>query len=284
MPASFKRLSLAFGLLIVIALVLGACQAVPGGGDLLADIKSRGMIRISTDPNYEPQSFLNQNGDYEGFDIDVANEIANRLGVDVEFVAPDWDLITAGSWGDRWDISVGSMTITNKRAEVLTFTEGYYFTPAQFAAREGAGITSISDLEGKSICVGSATTYETWLSDDDLGIPAADILASPPTGIFVVSLSTDQECAQAIGAGRTEFSVYLTSRTVIESNIDNGLPVVMVGGTVFLEKLAAAVDQGATLNSDSLATEVTRIINEMHADGFMSSTSLKWFEIDLTQR
>ena len=53
--------------------------------------------------------------------MDVANEIAKRLGVEVEFVTPDWDLITAGNWGDQWDMSVGSMTVTTARQEILDF-------------------------------------------------------------------------------------------------------------------------------------------------------------------
>jgi ABC-type amino acid transport substrate-binding protein len=85
-------------------------EAEPAAGeadDLLAEIEARGTIRVSTDPNYEPQSFLDENGEFVGFDIDVAREIAERLGVEVEFVTPDWDIITAGNWGgqcghERW--------------------------------------------------------------------------------------------------------------------------------------------------------------------------------------
>lgn len=76
-----------FAFLLVATLLLVACGG-GGGDDLLADIEERGTIRISTDPNYAPQSFLNESGEYEGFDIDVAREIAERLGVEVEFVEP----------------------------------------------------------------------------------------------------------------------------------------------------------------------------------------------------
>lgn len=285
---SRSKLSI-LSLLLIMMLLLVACQqatpaAPEAANDLLADIKARGVLRVSTDPNYAPQSFLNESGEYEGFDIDVAREIGKRLGVEVEFVAPDWDAITAGSWGDRWDLSVGSMTITNDRAQVLNFTEGYYFTPAQFAAREGSGIETVDDIAGKAVCVGVATTYETFLNGDDLGIPVDDIYMTPPADVTVVSLSTDQECAQAIQAGRTDFDVYLTSRTVVESNIANGVPVVMVGDTVFLEKLATATDKSASLDSASLTQEVSNIIQSMHSDGFLRTASLQWFEQDLTQR
>ncbi|MBI3959359.1 MAG: transporter substrate-binding domain-containing protein, partial [Chloroflexi bacterium] len=110
-----------------------------------------GVIRVSTDANYEPQSFLNPQGEFIGFDVDVAKEIAKRLGVEVEFVTPDWDLITAGNWGGQWDMSVGSMTVTTARQEVLAFAEpAYYYTPAQFAAANESGVETLADLNGKT--------------------------------------------------------------------------------------------------------------------------------------
>jgi len=57
----------------------------------------------------------------DGFDIDVAKEVAKRLGVELEHVTPGWDVITAGKWAGRWDICIGSMTATKEREEVLDF-------------------------------------------------------------------------------------------------------------------------------------------------------------------
>ena len=79
----------------------GACAGETA--DLLAEVCEEGVLTVSTDPAYPPQSKLNeQTGEYEGFDIDVATEIAKRLGVDVAWEAPTWDVITAGSWNGRW--------------------------------------------------------------------------------------------------------------------------------------------------------------------------------------
>jgi len=106
-----------------------------GGQDgLFAEVCDAGVLVVSTDPAYPPQSFLNEaTGDYEGFDIDVATEIASRLGVEVEFTDPTFDAVVAGSWGGRWDVSVGSVTVTEERRSVLDFTRPYYFTPAQIS-------------------------------------------------------------------------------------------------------------------------------------------------------
>src|SRR5918992_648024 len=93
----------------------------PTEPDHLARIRGAGVTRMSTDGLYPPQSELTPEGTYVGFDIDVGTEIANRLGVDITFTEPGWDVITAGSWGDRWDFSVGSMNITVPRMEVIDF-------------------------------------------------------------------------------------------------------------------------------------------------------------------
>ena len=91
-------------------------------------------------PNYAPQSFLKSDGTFEGFDIDVANEIAKRLGVTAKFETPDFSIVEAGNWAERFDISVGSVTITEKRKGTLDFNEPYYYTPAQMAAITAHGV------------------------------------------------------------------------------------------------------------------------------------------------
>ena len=109
------------------------CDADDNEGRL-AEICDAGTIVVSTDPAYPPQSSLNpETGEYEGFDIDVAREIGERLGVEVEFTDPTFDAVVAGNWGGRWDMSVGSVTVTEERREVLDFTRPYYFTPAQLS-------------------------------------------------------------------------------------------------------------------------------------------------------
>ncbi len=80
------------------AAATAACDGATGD-DMLARICEAGVIQVSTDPEYPPQSFLEGgDGEFEGFDIDVANEIAERLGVEVEFETPSFDAVVAGGW------------------------------------------------------------------------------------------------------------------------------------------------------------------------------------------
>ncbi len=296
-----KKMYVLASLLATIALVLSACaSATPQADNLLDAIKGRGYILVSTDPNYAPQSFLNTAGgradgtkcpadalttaEMQGFDVDVAIAIGDQLGVETCFATPGWDTITAGSWADKWDVSVGSMTITPERQEVLDFSVPYYYTPAVVAALADSGITSLDQLAGQAVCAGVSTTYETWLNGSDIGLPESSIYASPPEGITVVPLETDQFCAEALVSGREDFVAYVTSGTVVDANIAAGMPVVKVGTPVYSEDLAAAFDKGSTLPTDSLRAEVDSLFSAMHSDGRLTELSMKWFEgTDLTQ-
>ena len=296
-----KNLYLVLVLVIAGAMLLSACgagatQAPPK--DLLADIKNRGYILVSTDPNYAPQSFLNTSGkrpsvtkcpadalttaEMQGFDVDVAAELGKRLGVETCFATPSWDLITAGSWADKWDISVGSMTITPERQKVLDFTTAYYYTPAVVAVTKDSGVTSLDKLAGQSLCVGTSTTYQDWLGGK-LDLPTENIYAQPPAGVKIVALSTDQDCAQALGAGRKDFVGYVTSETVVDQNIANGLAVIKVGTPVYSENLAVAIDKSHTLDPSSLVSTLDGFVKAMHSDGTLTQLSTKWFKADLTQ-
>lgn len=223
-------------------------------GDLLGIVEDRGTLRISTDADYAPQSFLQPDGTFVGFDIDVGTEIAERLGVDVEFQHVDWDIITAGSWSERFDISVGSMTITTPRKEILSFTQPYYYTGAIMAASTRSGLTSVDQLPF------------------DL-----------PEGAEATTLPTDANCAEAIEAGREEFDLWISSVTTVDEAIQADIPIVIIGDPIFTEDLAVAVDKAGPPHA-ALLFEIDRIIGEMHEDGTLTELSEKWFEgEDLTQ-
>lgn len=294
-----KKLYNVLILAVLASLVLAACGGAGAAEpeDSLAAIKQRGYIVVSTDPNYAPQSFLNTEGsrpsdtkcpsdnlttaEMQGFDVDVAKAIGDALGVETCFATPEWDMITAGSWANKWDVSVGSMTVTEDRQKILDFSVPYYYTPAVVAVRADSGITDLAGLEGQALCAGTSTTYDTWLNHQDLG-STVDVVTEAPE-VTVVPLSTDQECAQAIAAGREDFVGYVTSETVVDANIKEGFPVVKVGEPVYYERLAAAFDKGSTLATDSLRAEVDKVINAMHDDGRLSQLSTQWFGADYTK-
>ena len=274
--------------LSLVAIILVACggggSGSPSAGasdDMLARIKSNGVIRVATDANYAPQSFLKPDGTGEGFDIDVANEVAKRLGVTAEFQYPDWSVIEGGNWADRFDMSVGSMTITEPRKGIFDFSQPYYYTPAQMAVIADSGITTLDGLAGKVICTGEATTYWQWLQGT-LVLGDGSALAPVPDGATATTLKTDQDCAQSAQSGRRDFDGFLSSSTTVKAAIDAGAPLVTVGNPVYYEPLAIAIDKASPPHTE-LAAAIDKIIGEMHTDGTLSALSNKWFSgLDLT--
>ena len=105
-------------------LAISAAIALSGtsafAGDALDRVMENGVLKVATDANWAPQSFLNDNNEMDGFDVAVAREIATRLGVEVEYVTLSWDISQAGNWSGRWDMAVWSMTPRVARAEVLS--------------------------------------------------------------------------------------------------------------------------------------------------------------------
>ena len=249
--------------------------------DLLAEICEKGTLTVSTDPAYPPQSSLNeQTGEYEGFDIDVATEIAKRLGVDVAWEDPSWDIITAGSWNGRWDTTVGSMTPTNDRQEVLYFTEPYNYTPAVVVIlADNEDVSDIAtDLDGKTIGVCAGCTYDQYLTKDlaiegyefDFVIDDAE----------VSGYDTDTTALQDLANGRLD--AVITSVTTAQGYIDAGNPVKIVGDPIFYEPLSVGFDKSSDPSSESLYEAVDEIVAEMHEDGTLTAFSEEWYGLDLT--
>ena len=248
-------------------------------GDLLAQICEEGEIRVSTDPAYPPASSLNpETGEYEGFDIDVATEIADRLGVGIAWETPSWTAITAGNWNGRWDMSVGSMTVTKERAEVLDFTPAYYFTPASIAVLEGSDITSVDQLAGRTIGVCSGCTYDFFLQNT-LNIPGYTF-ESPISDPVIKGFDTDSTAIQALLAGQVE--AVMSSKPILEGAIEKGRAMTLLGEPLFFEPLSVAIDKSSELDQTAFVEAVSGIIEEMHTDGSLSDFSTEWFGEDFT--
>ena len=260
-----------------LAVAIGLSAAANAGKDLDRVMKTK-VLKVATDANWAPQSFLNDKNEMDGFDVDVAKEIARRLGATVKFVTPEWGVITGGKWAGRWDISVGSMTPTKKRAEVLTFPGVYYYTPASFAVHKDSKATKISDLNGKKIGAAAATTYEQYLEKklviDAEGAPPFTYQVTPGS-IHSLKDSTAIMDDQRLGDG-VRMDGMLGALPAIQSAIKKGYPLRVLGAPAFYEPLSVAIDKGDT----EFAAKLSAIIKAMHADGTLTKLSKKWYGID----
>ncbi|MFL5668362.1 MAG: transporter substrate-binding domain-containing protein [Chloroflexota bacterium] len=256
---------------------------------LLGLILSSGKVRISTDPNYKPFSFLNTTtGKYEGFDTSTAEETVKRLSaklgkeIAVDWQTPGWDTITSGSWGGRWDISIGSMSVTVERAKHVDFADPYYYDSGAVAVPVDSKVQSLSELnDGKTFCVGQATTYEQWLNGT-LAIVDPNIVPAPTTP-NVTSLPTDNECVQAVNAGR-KFDAIVANANGLADAVKSGAKIrVLDGPPIFTVSVAFALDKSGP-NDAGLLKLLNEIVADMHADGTLKGFSEKWLGKDVTTK
>ena len=206
------------------------------------------------------------------------------MGVEVQWITPSWDVITSGNWAGRWDISVGSMTVTPDRAKVLYFSTPYYYTPASVAVHEdNTDITDVeTDLDGKTIGVCAACTYEFYL-DGTLNIPGDyDFVIDDPQ---IKTYDTDSSAIQdlALGDG-VRLDAAMSSLSTLKEAEESGTPIKIVGDPLYYEPLAVAIDKEAPSNPKPLVKEVSKIVEEMHEDGTLTKLSKKWYGYDLTKK
>ncbi|MCF8069501.1 MAG: transporter substrate-binding domain-containing protein [Desulfobacterales bacterium] len=278
-----KRLLGLFAIILSVSLLLTSGSMA--GKSVLDEIMEAKTIVVSTDANYAPQSFLNDKGELEGFDISVAKEVAKRLGVKVKFVTPDWDLITAGKWGKRWDVSIGSMTPTKERKNALLFTLPYYSSPAQFAIhKDNTDIKTISDLAGKTIGIASETTNERYLQKD-LAIEDVTIVYQDWEPGELKTYPTDSNHIEdlALGDGLRLDAIFSSRQTIAESirsGCGNGCPIKMLGEAPYYEPLSFALDKSRA-NSQTLVDKLNEIIKSMNEDGTLEKLSLQFYQTNL---
>ncbi len=265
-------------LAIALSAVLAFCPAPAFAGEALERVMQNGVLKIATDLNWPPQSFLNDDNEMDGFDVAVAREIAKRLGVKAEFVTPSWEVITAGKWAGRWDISVGSMAPTKDRSKVLRFPAVYYYTPAAAAVHKDSKIRKPSELSGKVVGAGTSTVYELYLKRD-LEIFGAPEFSYQITPKKIHSLESTTVLLDDLRLGDgVRMDGMVGNFTTIRDAIDSGYPVRLLEPPLFYEPLAAAIDLG----DEEFAAKIAAAVKAMREDGTLSRLSKKWYGVDYT--
>ncbi|EKT4529724.1 amino acid ABC transporter substrate-binding protein [Pseudomonas putida] len=227
----------------------------------LDEIQKSGKIVIGTDGTFPPFQFF-ADGKLSGFEIDIGNEIAKRLGVKADWKPMAFDSLLAGLTQDRWDIVIASFTITDERAKAVQFTTPLYCTGGVVVSNK-PNIKSAQDLEGKVV---SAQTGSTYFQK-----------ATSLPGIKQVrNFASDSDARNSMVAGRSD--AWITDKFVaklsIEKQPDRGMAV---GDLLFTEKVASAVKN----NNESLASAYDKALDEMKADGTYEKISQKWFNEDI---
>jgi arginine/ornithine transport system substrate-binding protein len=150
----------------LITAVFAAALAVALVG-FQAQAKEWTTVRIGVEGAYPPFSYVDQDGNLKGFDIDIAGALCAAMKVECVLVTQDWDGIIPALMARKYDAIIASLSITEERKKKLDFTNKYYNTPVKFVAKKGAGVEiSKEGLKGKSVGVQRATIHDKYLTDN----------------------------------------------------------------------------------------------------------------------
>lgn len=262
-----KVLALVTVILMSTALLLSACDANEEEKDSLQRVLDSGKFTVVGSGGYRPFNYIAEDGSVIGFDVDTGAEIADRLGVELDYVTSDWDGLTEGLRSGRYDAILGSMAITYERQKILNFSIPYYYSGAQLIVRKDSGITDPSEMEGKEIAVATGTNF---VED------AEDLGATPAL------YQDDNSTMMDLIAGRVDGVI--TDRLVaLETmkKISGGEDLELCGEILRLEEMGIAFNK----NDVTLMDKVNEILEEMHEDGTMREISEKWHDgMDITVR
>ncbi len=272
--------SLTFGVFAFATTVGFSLPAV--AGEVLDRIMERGFMLLMGEPAWPPFSFKDESGNYAGFDVEVANEIAKRLGVEPRRIdrALSWEEETGGNWSGVIDISIGSMTPTEKRGENLVFPAIYSYQPTSVAVhRDNTSINAPAEASGKRIGVLRTSIYDVYLQRNPIeiqGAPPVEYMIDNP---IIVHFEVEGEPLAALEKGNgVEIDATINALVTLLDEIQKGKPFRIVGQPVFYLPGAIAIEKG----DPELAEELASVVSDMREDGTLALISKKWFGFDLT--
>ena len=226
-----------------------------------------GKFTVGFDQNFPPMGFIGDDGQFTGFDLDLAAEVADRLGLELVLQPIAWDAKDMELSTKKIDCIWNGFTI-NGREDQYTWTDPYMSNNQVFVVRADSGITSFADLAGKTVAVQADSSAEKALEDrPDLVETFGDYIPAADYNSALMDLESGAVDAVAMDDTVANYQ--------IEKRGEN---------FVVLEEIFAEEDYGVgfLLGNEALRDLVQTTLEEMAADGTMAKISEKWFGKDVT--
>jgi cystine transport system substrate-binding protein len=239
-------------------------NAAQSGGSELEQIKSAGVIKVGMMGTYRPYNFLNDKKEMDGFDADIAREVAKRLGVKVDFVSQEFSGLTPSLQAKKLDAIISQMTITDDRKKVLDFSDPYITNQVKIIVKEDNNdITKLEDFKGKTIGVGLGTNDETYLRNEVL----------PKVGDFTIKTYDDViSSLKDLNAGRIDATI--NNLYALKPIVDaNGFKIKAVGEAIKSDQAGIAVRK----DNPELVAALNDALKGMKDDGTYNTIFKKWF-------
>ena len=228
-------------------------------------LADEGVLQVGSDLDFEPFEFIDEDGEPAGFDMDLIDDIGERLGVEVEIVNVAFDTLITQLEAGEYDAVISAMTITEDRAERVDFTEPYFAANQALVTQEDGDIAGVDDLAGADVGVQAGTTGLDYATEN---FTESEIVEFPGTPEAFTALESDQVDAVFIDLPVASEHAERSDALALVDEVDTD------------EEYGIAVQQG----NDALLSALNDAIADILDDGTYEDIYSQWFEGDVPEQ
>ena len=277
----------------------------PGDGtDLIDHLLETGILRVGIrvwpDPTYAPPAFrgfsnAKTGGALNGYEVDLAHQLATGLGLELELVEAYPPVISSGDWRGQWDIALASLVPFDQAPAqsqaTLFYSQPYGYIPmGLLIPAAGSNIAGLPDLAGRKVGVLEYSAYQRLLAEDStLTVNQQPLLTDLPANLQPVPVSNlskaIRQLARVEGEEAADFAVIFGPEPIFQEAIKSELPVKLVvdPAKLTLQPLAVAAVAPDGLKVDRLIEAINQVLDRLDRQGSLAEIYLKWYGQDLSR-